>query len=507
MERSASLGRVLSVEGVRSVALARARGTATIRNNVAARDLGRFLKRLAVAIREESGSGTCPGLPRCVREARRTIHRHGALLTTCAIVSDRPGKLRLRHETLRRDRALAQRVERFLQNVPGVRRVTLGAWVGDLLIGYDPSAIGLPQLVRLTEEALDDPVGWSRALDGPTPTRFGLANATLGIAALADFALPAPWPVCAWPCWSARTSAPSGPPGSRSAGARSACRPLYTTIVATTLASGQFFASALMSWFFKFWHDRLRLELAAERLRVLDECLPLPRSARLVRPDGIEVLVPVDRLGPGDRIALGSDEPVPADGIVIEGMAIVDERSVRGQRGASRKRVGDAVLAGSQVLAGSVRVEVSRQGDQTRASSIARALVAATSPAAGPMSPNLRSETFANRAVGPTLATAGLGLLVGDLATVGAILRPDYATGPGMAVPLETLRNAALCTRLGIIVRAPAVFDRLAQVDLIVLEDDPSLSRLELEVTEVQTRLPEADLLRYAASAFRHLGG
>ena len=133
---------------------------------------------------------------------------------------------------------------------------------------------------------------------------------------------------------------------------------------------------------------------------------------------------------------------------------------------------------------------MTRLGDRTQASSIVRALVAATSPAAGPMSPTLRTEAFADQAVGPTLATAGFGLLVGDLTAVGAILRPDYATGPGLAFPLETLRDAALCARRGIVVRRPDVFERLARVDLIVLDDDPALSRVELEVTGVQTQTP-----------------
>ena len=54
-------------------------------------------------------------------------------------------------------------------------------------------------------------------------------------------------------------------------------------------------------------------------------------------------------------------------------------------------------------------------------------------------------------------------------------------------------------------VRQPDVFERLAKVNLIVLDDDPALSRLSLEVTGVQAEIPEAELLRYAASAFRHL--
>src|SRR5262249_54009368 len=162
---------------------------------------------------------------------------------------------------------------------------------------------------------------------------------------------------------------------------------------------------------------------------------------------------------------------------------IVDERSVRGVEGATRKRSGDVVLAGSTVLAGSVRLAVSELADRTRASSIARALVAATSPAAGRMSPTVRTEAFAERAVGP----AGVGLLTGGLASAGAILAPDYAPGPGLTVPLEALRNTALCARRGIVVRRGDVFERLAQVDAIVLDDDPVLSRVAVEVTGIQS--------------------
>jgi Cu2+-exporting ATPase len=237
----------------------------------------------------------------------------------------------------------------------------------------------------------------------------------------------------------------------------------------------------------------------------LNECLPRPRCTCLITPDGGEVLVPVDRLRPGDRVVVSVGETVPADGRVIGGEGLIDEQSVRGLKGATRKTIGDSVLAGSTVHFGTVRVEVKDLGDRTRASLIARALIAATSPTPGPTSPALRAEAYADRAVGPTLATAGVGLLIGDLTTVGAILPPDYATGPGLAVPLETLRDAALCTGRGIVVCRPDIFQRLAEVDLIVLDDDPALSRVELDVAGVQSLLPEPDLLRYAASAFRHL--
>ncbi len=70
---------------------------------------------------------------------------------------------------------------------------------------------------------------------------------------------------------------------------------------------------------------------------------------------------------------------------------------------------------------------------------------------------------------------------------------------------METLRDVARCARRGIVVRSPDAFERLAACDVIVLEDAPALRLGALEVIRVHTRMPEADLLRYAASAFRHL--
>src|SRR5262249_53773987 len=160
-------------------------------------------------------------------------------------------------------------------------------------------------------------------------------------------------------------------------------------------------------------------------------------------------LVAADRLRPGDRVVVDGGETVPADGRVVLGEGVIDERGVLGPEGIARRGPGDLARAGSRVLAGSIEVEVTEAGDRARAAPIRRALVASTAPEPGPLAPTTRSEAFASRAVGPTLATAGVGLLAGDLTTVGAILRPDYATGPGLAVPLETLRLVTLLARRG----------------------------------------------------------
>ncbi len=500
------LARVFESPEVRSVTVDRIGRLATIRHDAEPAGIGDLLRALASALRSPVAPyppRPLPAIPPC---STFSVHRYGPTLTTWEVVLDEPGRLRLRHEALKGDRVVADRIEARMLGVPGLRFVTPSFRTGHLQLRYDPAVISAGGLIRLAETLLAEPEPDSSDARATTPVRFGTANLCLGVAVTGEFLIPALLPVSAvlLVATNLRTFKAAFLQLERK---RLGLPVLYLAIVATTLATGQFLASALMYWFFRFWHRQFRIELASEQGRLLEQGQRQPIMARLINPTGseTEVLVTVGRLKQGDRVIVAAGETVPADGPVLFGEGVVDERGVRGLDGISRKRVGDRLLAGSTVLAGAFHQEVERLGEQTRASAVRRALVAATSPAPGPTAPTIRSERFASKAVGPTLATAGVGLLAGDLMTVGAILRPDYATGPGLAVPLDTLRDVARCARLGIVARDPEALERLAECDLIVLGDHPILGRTELDVARIETRLPEPLLLRYAASAFRHL--
>ena len=508
------------------------------------------------------------------RGTRFSVYRHGGIYSMWGIVYDRPGRLRLRHEALSLNPGLGHRLARMIASLaPGVS-VSASAWTGSLAIDYNPARLTTSELIRLAEESLERasaedpnaasgpragnhaahaPVAGSRTTteldrlarepapdlaadlvaagatpeaaaivaaaeaslaEGPTSAygsdNIGLAGATLGIAALGQFAVPALVPVSA--VLLVGTNLRTFGAAWRQARERRVGLPaLSTTIVATTMASGQFVGSALMTCFTAYWNRRARRDLEGHRRHLLEECLPSPPLVRLLDgPEGApEILVPPDQIREGNTIVVVAGEAVPADGKLLDGGLVVDERSLRGLDGASRKVAGDFVLAGSTVLAGSARVRVERAGESTRGAIIARALTSATSPARGRSAPTRHAETFATKAVTPVLATSGLGFLaMGDPVTALAMMRPDYATGVGISVPLATLRDVATCARRGIVIRDPEAFDKLDRVDAILLDDSPALRRTTLEVAGVETRMPsevEPELLRYAASALRHL--
>jgi cation transport ATPase len=180
----------------------------------------------------------------------------------------------------------------------------------------------------------------------------------------------------------------------------------------------------------------------------------------------------------------------------------VDETDFGGIPGPVRRTAGDPILAGSRLLAGVLDLEVLRTGKEIRAARIAAALMETAKPPPRVWALNHAAEEFAERAVAPTLLAAGAGLAIGGVATAGAILRADYATGIGLAGPLETLRDLKLAVRHGCVVRTGDALARLAMTSWIVLDDHEELHRAACEVDEIRThRLDETRLLPAAAAA------
>ena len=137
------------------------------------------------------------------------------------------------------------------------------------------------------------------------------------------------------------------------------------------------------------------------------------------------------------------------------------------------------------------------------AARLGRELAAATVLMPTAMSVTARGEAFAS-ARRAELAAAGVGLLVGDLVTASAILRPDFATGPGLGASAALLRDTAACARDGVLIRDATAFERLAAADVWVFDECPALERAGLEVDRTEGH-SENMLLQLAATAFRDL--
>ena len=191
------------------------------------------------------------------------------------------------------------------------------------------------RLLRILDRARLTPASPDVGPPSPKPVGFGLAQhlagtggrrrdgrpgLAAGLRRLAGGLEPRHFP-CRWPATA---------PG------RLGLPVLYTSIVAATLASGQFIASAAMSWMLTFWRRQSRDETDERSAQAAGRD---PSPAALC-PAGqcrmaLDVEVLVDDLKPTDVILVSAGELIPADGRVLEGRGLVDERMVRGVEGLS----------------------------------------------------------------------------------------------------------------------------------------------------------------------------
>ena len=251
------------------------------------------------------------------------IERFGGVLTTWEIVHHRPGRLRLRHPALRGEPIAALRVRDAILNSPGVTECTVRPVTGSVLIRFDADSTSASNLLRILDHARHAPaVAPAEQTRQVSPAGLKLATSSLVLAVAGETTAPFLLPVCAVLLV-----------GSNLTTFRAALRQLlrgqlglpvlYTTIVAATLASGQFIASATMNLMLTFWGSALRDRVDKRRRRLLGQIAQQPRFVRLAMPDhdGNHVEIMVDDLKSNDKVLVSAGERIPADGQVKQGHA------------------------------------------------------------------------------------------------------------------------------------------------------------------------------------------
>src|SRR3990167_4533733 len=95
-----------------------------------------------------------------------------------------------------------------------------------------------------------------------------------------------------------------------------------------------------------------------------------PKTARRIRPDGVEENVALTQVHVGDLLRVRPGEKVPVDGVVTEGRSAIDESMVTGESMPVTKSVNDRVIGATVNQTGSLIVEAQRVGSETMLSQI-----------------------------------------------------------------------------------------------------------------------------------------
>jgi Cu+-exporting ATPase len=256
------------------------------------------------------------------------------------------------------------------------------------------------------------------------------------------------------------------------------------------------------------------LELGARSRthRALGALLDLaPPTAVRVGPAGEET-VPLTAVAVGDVLRVRPGARVPVDGAVLDGASHVDESMLSGEAMPVARGPGDAVVGGTLNGSGSFTLRAERVGRDTTLARIV-ALVAEAQRTRAPVQDLAdRVSAWFVPAVIATAALAFLGwwllgpppaLAHGLLAAV-AVLIIACPCALGLATPMSVAVALARGARAGLLVRDAAALERLAEVDLLVVDKTGTLTEGRPKLVALEPAAGaagEAELLALAAAA------
>ena len=231
------------------------------------------------------------------------------------------------------------------------------------------------------------------------------------------------------------------------------------------------------------------------------------KEARVLR-DGLEVVVPVEELQPGDRFVVRPGERIATDGVVEDGFSAVDQSMLTGEPVPVEVGPGTEVAGATVNSYGRLLVRATKVGTETALAQIAR-LVEEAQAGKAPIQRLVDrvSAVFVPIVIGISLAT-----LVGWLALTGdttaafsasvAVLIIACPCALGLATPTALMVGTGRGAQLGILIRGPEILERTRRITAIVLDKTGTITegRMWLADAIPADGVTRADLLRLAGA-------
>jgi Cu+-exporting ATPase len=207
--------------------------------------------------------------------------------------------------------------------------------------------------------------------------------------------------------------------------------------------------------------------------------------------DGVETVVPIDRLAVGDRFVVRPGEKIATDGVVEDGASAVDAGMLTGESVPVEVRPGDVVAGATVNAGGRLVVRATRVGADTQLAQMARLVEAAQSGKA-PV------QRLADRVSGVfvpiviALAVGTLGYWLGTGAGAAAAFTAAVAVliiacpcALGLATPTALLVGTGRGAQLGVLIKGPEALESTRRVDTVVLDKTGTVTTGRITLLDV----------------------
>lgn len=210
--------------------------------------------------------------------------------------------------------------------------------------------------------------------------------------------------------------------------------------------------------------------------------------AVVLAPDGRREPMPVHQIEAGDRVSVRPGDPIPVDGVILEGEGYVRETALTGEPAPVTRRSGDRLLAGTWSVDGNFVI----RADSGRERGIDQILQLLES---APESPSRLQESADRlmRVFVPVVSLTATGTFLGwvllsahpwwdALFNAMAVLLVACPCALGLAMPSGIWAGLYALGQRGLVGRHGHLLDSLATCTTVVFDKTGTLSHFDLEV-------------------------
>ncbi|MDU0330690.1 heavy metal translocating P-type ATPase [Paenibacillus sp. 3LSP] len=258
------------------------------------------------------------------------------------------------------------------------------------------------------------------------------------------------------------------------------------------------------------WFEALAKGRSSQAIKTL---MGLQAKTALVLKDGVETVVPIEAVVPGDVLIVKPGEKIPVDGVVIGGVSSVDESMLTGESIPVEKKEGDTVIGATVNKHGVLRVQAAKVGSETALAQIIRVV----EEAQGSKAPIQRvadviSGIFVPIVVGIAVVTFLVwfffvtpGSFAEALEKAIAVLVIACPCALGLATPTSIMAGSGRAAEYGILFKGGEHLEAAQGLQAIVLDKTGTITRGQPELREVVPAegWDEAALLRLVGAAER----
>ncbi|HEY3309763.1 MAG TPA: heavy metal translocating P-type ATPase [Desulfuromonadaceae bacterium] len=238
-----------------------------------------------------------------------------------------------------------------------------------------------------------------------------------------------------------------------------------------------------------------------------------PNTARLVRDDGTEEDIPLEKVQPGDILRVRPGEKVPVDGAVVDGESNVDESMVTGEPIPVAKLAGERLIGATVNGTGSLLMRAKKVGSETLLARIV-SMVAEAQRSRAPI--QKLADMVAGYFVPAVVAIAVIAFIVWwvwgpeprlahAIVNAVAVLIIACPCALGLATPISVMVGTGRGAMAGVLIKNAEALEVMEKIDTLVVDKTGTLTegKPKLVVVEVEEGFTDAQVLQIAASLER----